>query len=431
MQKPLLASRLDVPSPPLGLLARSRLFLLLNHSTIVTVVRAPAGWGKSVLLTSWLHAAAPLDSVAWLSIERGDNAADFWCYLDAALRRAVPGARFPRLGGVPDRRHLNQLAEALIESPRPLVLVVDAADNLRSADVERDLDFLLRHAMGKLRLVAASRGVGPVPVHLWRLRGELTEIGPADLAFTAPETAELLTRLGVEVSARDVDLVQDQSEGWPAGIRLAAVAAQHDATGRPGRVGDAFVYQADYLTREVLAEQPAWLQDILLDTVIADHLCGGLVEAMTLRADGDQLLRHMLDAGLFLTPVESEPGFYRYHSLFARVMRSTSATRHPARTPVLHRRAATWFAEHDLPMDALQHAVAVKARTLHVYSDSEVVVKQMTGEYNCRSPRLHSLNWTCRKLARSVDFSIAHVPRERNREANELANRAVKSRPVA
>jgi LuxR family maltose regulon positive regulatory protein len=358
MQTPLLASRLDVPNPPPGLLVRSRLFLLLNHSTIVTVVRAPAGWGKSVLLTSWLHTAAPPDPVAWLSIEPGDNAGDFWGYLHAALRRTAPAARFPRLGGGPDRRHLNQLAEALIELPRPLVLVVDAADNLRCADVERDLDFLLQHAMGKLRLVAACRGLAPVPVHLWRVRGELTEIGPADLVFTAAETAELLTRLGIEVPAGDVDLMQDQSEGWPAGVRMAAVAAQHDATGRPGQVGDAYVYQADYLTREVLAEQPALLQDVLLDTVIADRLCGGLVEAMTLRADGDQLLRHMLDAGLFLIPLESEPGCYRYHSLFARVMRSTSATRHPARTPVLHRRAATWFAEHDLPMDALQHAVA-------------------------------------------------------------------------
>jgi LuxR family maltose regulon positive regulatory protein len=197
-------------------------------------------------------------------------------------------------------------------------------------------------------------------VHSWRLRGDLTEIGVAQLAFTASETAELLAHDGVDLTDDQAATMRHRHEGWPAGLRLAGAAARRDLAGAAGPD----TYLTEYLTREVLGDQPEHLRQVLQDTAILPRLCAGLVDAVTGRADGGRLLKEMLDANLFLIAIDAQPGWYRYQSSFANLMRTELATQDPAWAATLHRRAGCWFIEHDLPLEALRHAVAGEDWTL-------------------------------------------------------------------
>ncbi|WP_213450142.1 LuxR C-terminal-related transcriptional regulator [Rhizomonospora bruguierae] len=371
---PLLTAKLTIPPLPDGTLIRPRLHERLDAGArgAVTLLAAPAGWGKTVLLTGWAagqpagpDAAAPGEPptprAAWLSAATGDDGR-FWSYLRAALAATSPVPE-PAPGPRPDPVFLTRLADALSRRAEPVVLVIDDYHQLRDPGIAAGLDFLLRHCGGGLRLVLASRVEPRLPLHRWRVSGQLAELGLADLAFTPEETAALARRHGLALSSAHLDRLHARTEGWPAGLRLAALSlgAQAEAPSGPGPSG-ADQGIADYLTGEVLAGYPEHVRDALLSTAILDRVSGDLLDALTGGVGGERLLADLARGNGFVIPVGAasagRPASYRYHRMFADLLRAELRRRWPDRVAELHRRAAGWFAAHRLPGDALRHALS-------------------------------------------------------------------------
>jgi LuxR family transcriptional regulator, maltose regulon positive regulatory protein len=368
----MLASKLTPLRAAFRQVTRPRLFDLLDAGTqeLLTLVSGPAGAGKTTLLTSWSASRQPPGPVAWLSLDGGDNdAARFWTYVVAALREsgAVPGdnplrALDPPPG--PDRAFLSHLVGGLAELPTPVVLVLDDLHDITDPTVLEGLEFLLRHGPAQLRLVLATRVDPPLPLQRLRVGGRLTQVRAADLAFTVAEVAELLAEceLQQQLSEDDLDALQARTEGWAAGLRLAALSLEGQADPHH------FVTQlagedrtiADYLTGEVLERQPEELRDFLLRTCVVDELSGDLADALTGGDDGESMLARLERANAFVVAVGSGRGSYRYHQLFAELLRYELRRQAPGQAARLHRRAAGWYAERGLGDSAIQQALLAK-----------------------------------------------------------------------
>jgi LuxR family maltose regulon positive regulatory protein len=367
---PLLASKLVSPPLPVALVERTRLHALLDPAAgkPLTLVAAPAGSGKTVLLSSWVRAGVPQGRAAWLSVEPGDEGLRFWSYLHAALASAgvrIPAGRELRPvagpGSGPDG-FLTRFADALAGLSEPATVIVDDFHHITDAAVLDGLDFVLRHAASGLRLVISTRTDPALPLHRWRLRGELTELRADELSFTTAETADLLARHGIELRAADLDELHAQTEGWPAGVRLAALAIQQhpDLGRRIGQLAGEDPRIADYLIGEVFADQPSDVRDVLLRTSVLDRVSGGLIEALTGRTDGGRVLVDLERTNAFVIALDDRPSWYRYHRMFGELLRAELRRQAPERISELHRRAARWFATHDAPADALRHALAAE-----------------------------------------------------------------------
>ncbi|WP_416902970.1 LuxR C-terminal-related transcriptional regulator [Micromonospora echinospora] len=349
---PLLASRLVAPPPPEPVVLRPRLLRRLDSGTDgpVTLVRAPAGWGKTTLLAAWARAAA--SAPTWLSVETGDTATRLWSYLAAALGATdLPADR-------PD--HLERLAAAVAGRDRPVVLVLDDLHRVTEPAALAGLEFLLRHAAQRLRLLVAARVDPALPLHRWRLRGELTEIDADELAFTTDEVADLLTTHGVAVPPASVPTLRERTGGWPAGLCLAALAARAAAdpaavlTGFGGEQPDV----AGYLRDEVLAELPGDDVDLLRRLAVTGTVCDDLVMALTGPTGGEGRLADLARSTGFLHPDGLRPGWYRCQPLLADLLRADLAKLPDGQLRELHSRAAGWYAEQGQPADALRHALA-------------------------------------------------------------------------
>jgi LuxR family maltose regulon positive regulatory protein len=368
----LLASKLTPPRISLRQVPRPRLFDLLHGGTqqLLTLVSAPAGAGKTTLLASWSSSRQPPGPVAWLSLDPADNqAGKFWAYALAALGRsgAVPGDSPLRALAPPpdpDERFLAPLVSGLAKLPTPVVLVLDDLHSITDATVLEGLEFLLRHAPPQLRLVLATRVDPPVPLQRLRVSGRLSQVRAADLAFTVAEVAELLAASDGRPTLSDDDLalLQARTEGWAAGLRLAAMSLE----GQPDP--HRFVTElagddksiADYLTGEVLDRQPEELRSFLLQTCIVDELNGDLADALTGGHDGESMLARLERANGFVTTVGSRRNSYRYHQLFADLLRYELRREAPGQAVQLHRRAAGWYAARGLTLPAIQQALMAK-----------------------------------------------------------------------
>ncbi|WP_232071481.1 hypothetical protein [Phytohabitans flavus] len=349
---PLLASKLSVPPPPEVPLARPRLTRLLDAGARgpVTLVAAPAGWGKTVLMGAWAR-ALPDQPVAWYTVEAGDGPR-FWAYVGAALaKRGV---------AVSEDADLERLASAVARLERPVALLLDDLHLAVDQTVADGLDFLVRHSDRRLHLVAAARTEPPLGLHRWRLEGGLTELAAHDLAFTRDETAELLAGHRVPASARRVDDLHLRTEGWPAGLRFAArsLYAHPDPDRFIAGYGGEHPSVAGYLVDEVLSGQPAEAKDVLLRTSIAEPVSGELADALTGREDAARVLAELERTNGFVVPLKSRPGAYRYHRMFGELLRAELRRRSPDQVTDLHRRAAAWHADRHMPPDALRHALA-------------------------------------------------------------------------
>jgi len=357
---PLLRSKVTVPAAPGAVVARPRLAERLTAGVRgpVTLLSAPPGWGKTVLLSGWVDAGGAGTSVAWLTVDAGDRSATFWPHLRAALDTAATGASglagVPPLGAAPDRTVLGHLAEVLARrADEPVVLVLDDLHHLRDQQVLDGLEFLLRHSGPGLRLVIGSRTDPSLPLHRWRLSGELTELRADVLAFTRAEAAELLAAHGLVPTDAELTELYARTEGWPAALRLAAMA---------GGLAAAEQSIADYVVEEVLAGQPADLRELLPHLSVLDRICGGLVEEVAGRPDGDRILAELDRANVFLTPVADRPGWYRFHPLFRDVLRAELRRESAGLVTVLNDRAARWYASAGQPVEALHHALAAGDR---------------------------------------------------------------------
>jgi LuxR family maltose regulon positive regulatory protein len=351
-------------APPVaGLVQRPRLFARLDTPARVTLVCAPAGSGKTMLLSSWL--ATTSTPVAWVGIEREEaDATRFWTAVMDALRASgaiagddplatiVPAP----LGGQDE--FLERLRTGLGRLPGPVSLVLDDVHELRSEEALQGLERLLARGPAQLRAFVVSRRDPPLGLHRLRLSGELAELRAADLEFTVGETGELLAAAHLQIAPGDVARLQERTEGWAAGLRLAALSlARH---GEPERFVAEFSGSertvADYLVGEVMAGQPEELRRLLMRTCILERVNGELADLLTGRSDGTRLLHELEEANAFVVAIDVGRTWFRYHHLLADLMRLTLKREAPEEIPGLHRLAAGWHAERGHPVEAIRHA---------------------------------------------------------------------------
>ena len=370
MAGPLLETKLHVPRWRRDLVARPRLSERLSRGaeSALTLVSAPAGFGKTTLLTEWLTvAAAGGRSVAWLSLDQRDNdPALFWTYLVAALNTGAPGVGAGALALLqppqpPNEAGLVTLLNDLDAISNDVVLVLDDYHVIEARDVQDGMAFLLEHLPPQIHLVIASRTDPPLPLARLRGRGELAEIRAADLRFTPGEAAAYLNDvMGLALTAADVAALEGRTEGWIAALQLAALSMQGRediAAFIDGFAGDDR-YIVDFLAEEVLQRQPEHVQHFLLQTSILDRLSGPLCDAVTGQDGGKAKLTALERGNLFLVPLDDRRRWYRYHQLFADVLHARLLDEQPDDVPELHRRASRWHEQNGEPSEAIRHALA-------------------------------------------------------------------------
>jgi LuxR family transcriptional regulator, maltose regulon positive regulatory protein len=370
----LLATKLHVPVPRPEFVPRPRLAGRLDEGLGrgLVMVCAPAGYGKTVLLADWVVSGRC--PVAWLSLDADDNdPGRFWRHAVAALDRVRPGlaGRLGPLLGPPPPPSFEGVVTALINelAARPgnddeAILVLDDYHLIDAPQVHASLGFLLEHRPPGLYLVLASRSDPPLGLARLRASGQLAELRAAELRFTADEAAALLQ----QVAARSWPALPDaaaaalvtRTEGWAAGLQLAGLSlrGQADPAGFVAEFTGSNRYVLDYLAEEVLERQSEQVRAFLLETSVLDRLSGSLCDAVTGRAGSQALLQQVERAGLFLVPLDEVRGWWRYHHLFADLLRARLQAEQPGQTVRLHRNAAAWCEEHGLADDAIWHAVA-------------------------------------------------------------------------
>jgi LuxR family maltose regulon positive regulatory protein len=363
----LLATKLSVPRGPKAAVLRERLLDRLDTGVDgpVTLVAAPAGAGKSALLSSWIAEDRPPGPVAWLSLDTDDaDRRRFWRGVLAALAKATGDDAIDALAVSP-REPMSMglvapaLADALEGAEQPVVLVLDDLHEVIDV-VHEDLERLVRFPPPALRLVIVTRADPPIGLGRLRLDGRLTEIRAADLNFSLEEAAALFAALGVVLGPEDLATLWRRTEGWAAALRLAALSLQRHPD--PGAFIEHFAGTdatiSDYLLSEVLARQPPELRDFLLRTSVVDTLSAELADALTGGTDGQAMLARLEQGGVLTTPLDERGTWHRYHPLFAELLRAELRAQLPGEVAHLHRRAATWLAAHGDNAAALRHAAA-------------------------------------------------------------------------
>ena len=335
----------------------------------LTLISAPAGFGKTTLLSEWrmLHLGEEYP-LAWISLDEGDNdPARFLAYLVAALRTieadvgesALVSLRSPQLP--PIESVLTALINEVATIPRDFALVLDDYHLIANEAVHGSISFLLDHLPPQAHLVIASRTDPPLPVARLRARGELTEISAADLRFTPDEAAAFLEEvMGLHLSASEVEALEERTEGWIAGLQLAALSmhGREDISGFIAALRGTNRYVLDYLAQEVLHHQPDDVRSFLLQTSVLGRLSGPLCDAVVASTGSQAMLERLERANLFLVPLDYERRWYRYHHLFAEFLRSRLQHAHPELVPELHRRAGAWYAGHGMAAEAIDHLLA-------------------------------------------------------------------------
>jgi LuxR family transcriptional regulator, maltose regulon positive regulatory protein len=379
----LLATKLQIPRSRPNVLRRSRLQAQLDAGLdrLLTLLSAPAGFGKTTLVGDWVQqrqATGPL-RVAWLSLDDADNdPVRFMRYLAAALHRITPRASetlltllqpspAPSLEGL-----LRVLINELVELDEDCTLVIDDYHVLRDRSVHEAVAFLLDHMPPRFHLTISTREDPPLPLPRLRGRNAVLELRQADLRFTSQEAAAFLDEgMGLTLSAADVRTLEERTEGWIAGLQMAALSMQGhgDVSGFIAAFSGSNRYILDYLVEEVLDRQPAGVQDFLLRTSILDRLCGPLCDAVLDLAHedgngtreahpGQEILERLEHSNLFLVPLDTERRWYRYHPLFADLLRLRLHQTHPDLLPGLHDRASVWYEHAGLIPEAIDHALA-------------------------------------------------------------------------
>ncbi len=368
MSGPLLATKLHVPRRSRGVVARPRLSERLSRESVLTLVCAPAGFGKTTVLTEWLATHAADDAAtAWLSLDRRDNdPAVFWAYVITALGRVVDGVgerALALLGAAssPIESVVATLLNDLAATEGDVVLVLDDYHVIESRDVQGSVAFLLDHVPAHVHVVVASRADPELPIARLRGRGELVELRAADLRFTKDETAAYLNEaMGLGIAAPDVDVLENRTEGWIAALQLAALSLEgRDDVGGfiAGFAGDDR-YVVDYLVEEVLQRQPVPVRTFLLQTSVLGRLTGPLCDAVTGQEGGTAMLDRIDRGNLFVVPLDDRRRWYRYHHLFADMLRARLLDERPDSIAELHRRASEWWEQQGERSEAISHAMA-------------------------------------------------------------------------
>lgn len=368
----MLGTKIRIPDAGRALVPRPRLTEALGEDSRslprLVLVSAPPGFGKTTVLSQWLGGtAAGTPTVAWLSLDEGDNDPHrFLTHLVAALRTrgdlAVEAAQLLETAAEPPiELVLTSLVNDLDQDEEQRVLVLDDYHVIESPEVHRAVTFLLDHLPPHAGLAIATRADPPLPLPRLRARGELVELRAADLRFTPAETGEFLTDvMGVNLSRDQIDALANRTEGWVAGLQLAGLSLrQVDDT---ADFVEAFTgthrFVLDYLVDEVLRRQQPDIRRFLLDTAVLRELSGPLCDAVTGRHDGEATLELLDRSNLFVVSLDDRRQWYRYHHLFADALRARLTAEDPGGVPGLHQAASEWYAAHDLLEDAVRHALA-------------------------------------------------------------------------
>ncbi|MEI7742664.1 MAG: LuxR C-terminal-related transcriptional regulator [Chloroflexota bacterium] len=376
MASPLLETKLYLPRRRRGLVARPRLTarLAIGAESKLTLISAPAGFGKTTALADWLGTGEAVVTggdgprAAWLSLDPGDGeTTTFWVYVIAALQTVAPGAGADalKLLSAPQPPAVETVIAALLnglgQAPGDIVLVLNDYHLADGPGIADGMTFLLEHLPPNLHLVIATRADPALPLARLRARGELVEIRAADLRFTPDEAVAYLNEtMDLDLAAADVTALETRTEGWIAALQLAALSLQgrDDVAGFiAGFAGDDR-YIVDYLAEEVLHRQPEPVRSFLLETSILGNLSGPLCDAVTGRDGGREMLETLERKNLFLVPLDDRRRWYRYHHLFADVLRARLADEQAGRLPELHRRASAWYEANQDRYEAIHHAMA-------------------------------------------------------------------------
>ena len=393
MLGPLLVTKLHIPPLRPELVPRPRLVERLNHALApgisqvdgasaggfarkLTLVSAPAGFGKTTLLSQWLHgrlAAAPPLQVAWLSLDPGDNdPARFLAYAIAALQGLEPGLGEGVLGAYrspqppPTEALLAALINELARLPSPTVLVLDDYHLIEAQAIHSMLAFLLEHLPAQMHLVIATRADPPLALSRLRARGQMTEVRVDDLRFAPAEaTAFLNQAMDLDLAAGEISVLQSRTEGWIAGLQLAALSIESRGPDQGAQGLSDFVqafagddrYVVDYLMEEVLRCQPEPVQTFLLQTSILSRLGASLCDVVTGQANSRATLQALEQGNLFVVALDPKRAWYRYHRLFADLLRQRLGQSQPEQIPVLHRRASEWYEQNGWEAEAVEHAL--------------------------------------------------------------------------
>ncbi|BAS12436.1 serine/threonine-protein kinase PknK [Arthrobacter sp. Hiyo8] len=372
MAGPLLETKLHVPGPRSALVARPRLISRLGQADEQTLIliSAPAGFGKTTVLAEWLaDSPATGRSHAWLSLDQRDNdPVLFWTYLVAALDKASTGIGARALAALRSTQSstedfLTTLINELQGGQDRFTLVLDDYHVIDNQGVQEALAFLVENLPSQLQLVIASRADPALPLPRLRARGRLLEIRAADLRFTLEEAGTYFNAvMGLGLTAQDIAALEGRAEGWIAALQLAALSMQGrgDVAGFiAGFAGDDR-YVVDYLAEEVLQRQPDDVRNFLLQTSILNRLNGQLCDAVTGQNTGKAMLEALDRGNLFVVQLDDRRWWYRYHHLFADVLRARLMDEQPGRIHELHERASLWHEQNgDIP-EAIRHALAAQ-----------------------------------------------------------------------
>ena len=366
-QEVVIATKLFAPSPRHEPVSRPRLYARLRNGLglPLTLVVAPAGWGKSTLVSGWLRREDI--TTGWVSLDPGDDDVKrFWRYLLLAAGRAgdqLGTAALRRLDAAGSdvlRDVLPVFVNEVAAFPGEVVIVLDDYHLVTKPQVHESIATLLDRCPPQLHLIVSTRSDPPLPLSRMRVRGDLVEVRADNLRFTVEEAADLLNRgLGLALSPNDVQRLVVRTEGWAAGLQLAALrlADRSDRSEFIARFTGADRHLVDYLGEEVLAHQPEHVRDFLLRTSVLNRMCPELADALTGRDDGAAVLDEIYRANLFLTPLDDEPVWFRYHQLFRGILRHELGRIAPDEPPELHGRAARWYAAHGDITEAVGHAI--------------------------------------------------------------------------
>ncbi|HCM27181.1 MAG TPA: helix-turn-helix transcriptional regulator [Treponema sp.] len=367
---PILATKLYAPPHRPKLVPRPCILEKLNEGLHrrLTLISAPAGFGKTTLASEWISGC--MRPSAWLSLDEGDSDfARFLMYFIAALRtiKADIGTRILAVLQsplqTPTESVLTSLLNEIDAMPDDFILVLDDYHAIDAKPVDDALAFMLEHLPPRMHLVITTREDPDLPLAKWRTRGQLTELRAADLRFSASEASIFFNRtMGLDLSEDDIAALENRTEGWIAGLQMAALSMQgrKDSAGFIQAFSGSHRFVLDYLLEEVLQRQSELVHDFLLQTAILDGLCGPLCDEVTGRKDGGEMLEALERGNLFVVPLDDKRRWYRYHQLFADVLKSRLMEAQRDTVSLLHRRASGWYEKNGLPSEAIAHALAAE-----------------------------------------------------------------------
>jgi LuxR family maltose regulon positive regulatory protein len=366
----LLRTKLFIPRPRKNLVSRPRLVDCLNAGLDkkLTLIAAPAGFGKTTLLSEWIPQSPRC--VIWLSLDEGDNdPSRFWTYFIASLQSLSPQlgenalALLQSSQAPPIPSILTVLINEITAFEEMFAIVLDDYYTIDSQSIHQSLTFIIDHIPGNMHILMTTRVDPPLSVARLRARDQLTEIRAHDLRFSADEAAAFLTQvMGLELSVEQVARLEARTEGWIAGLQIAALSMQgrDDLSEFIRMFSGSHRHILGYLADEVLNRQPKQVLDFLLYTSILDQLCGPLCDAVTEGENGQTLLESLEHSNMFILPMDEEGKWFRYHHLFAEVLQARLKATQPERLPELHRRASQWLETSGRAAEAIDHAISGK-----------------------------------------------------------------------